>query len=439
MSSLFCGCCIRLFRRSDARSPNLLTVEPIGVPSDTSLGDNDHGTTNSVPDSPTSDSAHLVLNDSVPPVNFENMDQEVHSVVTTAIRLQDDRAEVDSTSTTPSRSGSLPTDVQPSDSGPISSSFISPHPAQEVRVAAETVSASDEPHVPSAVDELTELREKCRHFRVLVLGRANAGKTTLLKAVCGAAGDPKVVKEDRWGNLVLNDEGPQEGNEDDNIAASYPQSLLSPTAGRGEHNIETQLVFPSNPGFIFHDSRGFEAGSDEELKSVTEFIRSKGNSRELSKQLHVIWYCIPTDNEARLLSRPEQELLRECSAGPVIFTKFDSLEARVFHELKGTGLTRQQAQQSAPQHAIAEFQRNHLSRLLGEKPPKYICLKKMHKEQNNTEIQEKMAELIQHTVDAMGVDALKLLLVSVQRNNLQLTIEYAVKQYVGSLDCIKFT
>ncbi|KDQ06500.1 hypothetical protein BOTBODRAFT_121416, partial [Botryobasidium botryosum FD-172 SS1] len=256
-------------------------------------------------------------------------------------------------------------------------------------------------------------------FRVLVLGRANAGKTTLLKAVCGAAGDPPALTYCR-GKFCI---------KKTNAVANYFQ--------RGEHNIETQLVFPSNPGFVFHDSRGFEAGSDEELNKVTEFIRSKGNSRELRKQLHVIWYCIPTDNEARLLSGPEQELLRECSAGPVplvvIFTKFDSLEARAFHELKGTGLTRQQAQQSAPQHAIAGFQRNHLSRLLGEKPPKYICLKSESLDSG------KMAELIQQTVDAMGVDALKLLLVSVQRNNLQLTIEYAVKQYVGSLDCIKFT
>ncbi|KDQ13947.1 hypothetical protein BOTBODRAFT_110782 [Botryobasidium botryosum FD-172 SS1] len=312
--------------------------------------------------------------------------------------------------------------VQPRDSGPISSSSVWPHPAQGIRVAAEIVSVSEESHIPryaallsdsasgvlprasiSAVDELIELRKKCGRFRVLVLGRANAGKTTLLKAVCGAAGDPEVLYD------------------------SPSQSLLSPTAGRGEHNINTQLVFPSNQGFIFHDSRGFEAGSDEEMKAVTEFIQKKGDSRELKDQLHVIWYCIPTDNEARLLSGPEQELLRKCSAGPVplvvIFTKFDSLEAKAFHELKGTGLTRQQAQQDAPQHAYAEFQRCHLPHLFGEKHPKYICLKK----QNNTDIQGKMAELIQQTVDAIGVDALKLLLVSVQRNNLQLTIEYAVR------------
>ncbi|KDQ09381.1 hypothetical protein BOTBODRAFT_117217, partial [Botryobasidium botryosum FD-172 SS1] len=256
------------------------------------------------------------------------------------------------------------------------------------------------------------LREKCGRFRVLVLGRANAGKTTLLKAVCGADGDPEILKED-------DDDDDDDDNDDDDEDDEDDEG----NSIRGEHNINTPLVFPSNPGFIFHDSRGFEAGSDEELQAVTNFLRSKGNERSLRKQLHAIWYCIPTDNEARLLSGPEQELLKQCSIGPVplvvIFTKLDSLEAKAFQELKGTGLTRQQAQQRAPQHAITKFQSCYLPCLFGEiRHPKYMFLRK---------IQGKMAELIQLTVDAVDVDALKLLLVSVQRNNLQLLIVYAVR------------
>jgi len=50
----------------------------------------------------------------------------------------------------------------------------------------------------------------------------------------------------------------------------------------------------------------------------------------------------------------------------------------------------------------------------------------MHKGKNTPEIKDGMAELIQKTVDAMDVNALKILLVSVQKNNLQLSIEYAV-------------
>jgi len=35
-----------------------------------------------------------------------------------------------------------------------------------------------------------ELRKKYKHFRILVIGRANAGKTTLLKRVCNTTEEP---------------------------------------------------------------------------------------------------------------------------------------------------------------------------------------------------------------------------------------------------------
>jgi hypothetical protein len=60
---------------------------------------------------------------------------------------------------------------------------------------------------------------------------------------------------------------------------------------RGEHNIDNQLIFKSNPEFIFHDSRGFEAGTVNELELVKEFIRDRADTRELPDQLHAIWYC----------------------------------------------------------------------------------------------------------------------------------------------------
>jgi hypothetical protein len=58
---------------------------------------------------------------------------------------------------------------------------------------------------------------------------------------------------------------------------------------RGEHDIENELVFQSNRGFIFHDSRGFEAGGTAELDTVKRFILERSKLRDLSHQLHVIW------------------------------------------------------------------------------------------------------------------------------------------------------
>ena len=45
-----------------------------------------------------------------------------------------------------------------------------------------------------------KLREKYTRFRILVIGRANAGKTTLLQRVCNTTEDPCIYDDDK--NLV---------------------------------------------------------------------------------------------------------------------------------------------------------------------------------------------------------------------------------------------
>jgi hypothetical protein len=49
------------------------------------------------------------------------------------------------------------------------------------------------------------------------------------------------------------------------------------------------MIFKSNPQFIFHDSRGFESGSDDELNKITDFIAKRAATHKLSEQLHAIW------------------------------------------------------------------------------------------------------------------------------------------------------
>src|SRR5437016_8729280 len=49
--------------------------------------------------------------------------------------------------------------------------------------------------------ESAKLRAKYTHFRILVIGRANAGKTTLLKRVCNTTEDPCIYDEKNH-NLV---------------------------------------------------------------------------------------------------------------------------------------------------------------------------------------------------------------------------------------------
>ena len=49
------------------------------------------------------------------------------------------------------------------------------------------------------------LRERylCPQFRILVIGRANAGKTTILEKVCGVAKGTKPIIYDKNGKSVL--------------------------------------------------------------------------------------------------------------------------------------------------------------------------------------------------------------------------------------------
>ncbi|EDQ99139.1 uncharacterized protein LACBIDRAFT_317582 [Laccaria bicolor S238N-H82] len=112
------------------------------------------------------------------------------------------------------------------------------------------------------------VRNLTNRFRVLIIGRANAGKTTILQRVCNTTEQPKIFNP--------------EGHEID-------LSELNPTAQRGEHDIENEMIFESNTAFVFHDSRGFEAGRTSELDKVKEFLQKRSTNNRLEDHLHVIW------------------------------------------------------------------------------------------------------------------------------------------------------
>ncbi|KAH9027804.1 hypothetical protein EDB85DRAFT_91871 [Lactarius pseudohatsudake] len=115
-------------------------------------------------------------------------------------------------------------------------------------------------------------------FRVLIIGRANAGKTSILQRICETTESPAIYR----------------GKE---------EVKLDPSMDRGEHTIDDELVFSNHRGYVFHDSRGIESGSTEELGILQEFIRRKCQERRLRDRLHAIWYCVPMDNQ-----RPQLDL-----------------------------------------------------------------------------------------------------------------------------------
>ncbi|KAG9312263.1 hypothetical protein JVU11DRAFT_7566 [Chiua virens] len=98
---------------------------------------------------------------------------------------------------------------------------------------------------------------------------------------------------------------------------------------RGIHDIENELVFRSNPNFVFHDSQGFEAGSIEEFEQMRHFVSDRAKTRFLKKRIHAIWYCIPMDQYHRAVLTAEEKFFGDCDTGNVpvvlVFTKCDAL------------------------------------------------------------------------------------------------------------------
>ena len=62
------------------------------------------------------------------------------------------------------------------------------------------------------------------------------------------------------------------------------------TNQRGIHDINLQLVFSSNPYFVFHDSAGMEAGSRDELAALEAFIAERARSVHPNQRVHLIWF-----------------------------------------------------------------------------------------------------------------------------------------------------
>jgi len=143
-------------------------------------------------------------------------------------------------------------------------------------------------------------------FRVLIIGRANAGKTSILQRVCDTTESPVIYRKSGWGSTRVQ---------------------LDPTSERGEHDINDELTFTNHDGYVFHDSRGIESGEEEELGVVQNIVREKSTAKRLADRLHAIWYCIPMDNQRPSLDLKHFNDVCLDRNVPVIavFTKYEQL------------------------------------------------------------------------------------------------------------------
>ncbi|KAH8987752.1 hypothetical protein EDB86DRAFT_3245679 [Lactarius hatsudake] len=233
-------------------------------------------------------------------------------------------------------------------------------------------------------------------FRVLIIGRANAGKTTILKRVCETTESPVVYR----------------GKE---------KVKLDPSMDRGEHAIDDELVFSNYRGYIFHDSCGIESASKEELSILQNFIRRKCREKRLRDKLHAIWYCVPMDNQ-----RPGLDLrfLKDICPDEnvpviVVFTKYDQFRRNVEIDVEDYG---------NPDDKVSEvaekiFQKHYLHPL-GDGVG-FVRLEQMHRKNRRCD------DLIEKTAAALNEDTVALMLLTVQKGNLQLSVKMALNSVLS--------
>ncbi|KAI6156445.1 GTP-binding protein [Pisolithus thermaeus] len=247
-----------------------------------------------------------------------------------------------------------------------------------------------------------------KRFRILIMGRANAGKTTILQRVCNSTDKPEIF---------------------DARGKKLEDAIVRGTEMRGYHKIEHELVFKSNPGFVFHDSCGFEAGSTRQFEQMKEFVVDRATTRRVNERVHAIWFCIPMTDSHRTVMAAEQKFFNECDTGHVpvmvLLTKADGLELDAFQELEDEGLEIEEASEK-----IAEKGKELLEKCLAhiknelEKckypPTRYVILQNMWEENADC------TALIQNTANIMNAEDLQKLLISTQQSSILPCIEYAV-------------
>ncbi|KAI6113518.1 hypothetical protein EV401DRAFT_2268562 [Pisolithus croceorrhizus] len=249
--------------------------------------------------------------------------------------------------------------------------------------------------------------DRIRRFRILVMGRANAGKTTILQRVCNTMSQPE----------IFNGEG-------EKVDVTMVQGSLM----RGYHDIENELVFQSNPRFVFHDSCGFEAGSEEQFDIMKRFVMDRAKTTKLDKRIHAIWFCIPLNDSHRMVTAAETKFFDYCDTGhvPVILlaTKADALELEAFEEFEDQGLCVDDEAGAA--NLQQEILHNNISKLrdwLGNTrfpPHDYLSLTGMQQEGADCTL------LLTCTANALKEEGLQQLLISTQQSNLELCMEFAI-------------
>ncbi|KAG1898888.1 uncharacterized protein F5891DRAFT_442436 [Suillus fuscotomentosus] len=172
-----------------------------------------------------------------------------------------------------------------------------------------------------------EIFQRCPRFRILVIGKAGVGKSSLISQAFGV--------------------------EKDMVAHDRP----------GQADIDQELISPRNKRFVLHDSKGFEPGDEDNFKIVRDFIDRRRNMTQ-EHQLHAVWLCFEIPRAGgRLLEVGVEKFLESQDSGTlknvpviVVLTKYDMLIERMERTLGGSSLSDEAHKARAKEKAEAWLQ-----------------------------------------------------------------------------------
>jgi len=253
----------------------------------------------------------------------------------------------------------------------------------------------------------------CNRFRVLIIGRRNAGKTTILEKMTGSEIGDKPEIRDKEGHLV-----------DD-------PTLVKAGLERGMSVIDNEITYPSSPRFVFHDSRGIEAGAESDshgteagegrdssklrVEYIRKFIEDRAQQTRTADQLHAIWFCMPMDTPRVPSDEFELAFLNKVNSKvPVIavLTKYEALVDRVKDEYQG---------QVAKRDILNYAKKNVFNPLKNVKHAPVAIVQTHHKG-------EGCELLTKKTFEAIKDETLTNIFARAQQNSLKLACQLTFKQ-----------
>ncbi|KAI0277388.1 hypothetical protein BGY98DRAFT_623455 [Russula aff. rugulosa BPL654] len=196
--------------------------------------------------------------------------------------------------------------------------------------------------------------------------------------------------------------------------------------------IDYEITYPSSPRFVFHDSRGIEAGAESDCHGteageghdssklrteyIQKFIDDRAQQTRTRDQLHAIWFCMPMDTPRVPSDEFELAFLEKVNCNvPVIavLTKFEALVDRVKDEYKGRQVAK---------NDILKYARENVFNPLKSVTHAPVAIVQTHHKGKGCEL------LTKKTFEAIKNETLAIIFAMAQQNSMKLACQLIFEQ-----------